>query len=84
MADFTVVALFGLAGAIMWIVIGWRAMKAHEKIADSLEEMLRASRPPSVSLFTKFPNSEVCPRCGYTIPAGVAKCPNCAAPRPAQ
>jgi hypothetical protein len=28
--------LFGIITAIVWIVIGWRAMRAHEKISESL------------------------------------------------
>ena len=27
---------FGILTAIIWIVIGWRAMRAHEKIADNI------------------------------------------------
>jgi len=83
MNDVTFVVLIGMAGTVLWLVIGWRAMKAHEKIADSLEEFVRGSRgEPGVSLFIKFPNSESCPRCGYTIPAATPKCPHCGAPRP--
>ena len=29
---------------ILWIVIGWRAMKAHEKIADKLEQITVAQK----------------------------------------
>lgn len=29
--------LFGAAVTIFWMWIGWRAMRAHERIADSLE-----------------------------------------------
>ena len=28
--------LFGLAIAVLWLWIGWRAMRAHERIADAL------------------------------------------------
>lgn len=28
--------VLGILTAIIWIVIGWRAMRAHEKIADSV------------------------------------------------
>ena len=27
----------GLLTTIVWIVVGWRAMRAHERIADALE-----------------------------------------------
>ena len=33
--------LFGIFTTILWLVIGWRAMRAHEKIADSAEWLAR-------------------------------------------
>jgi hypothetical protein len=33
--------LWGLFVTVMWMVIGWRAMKAHEKIADAVQEHFR-------------------------------------------
>jgi hypothetical protein len=36
--------LWGLFVTVIWMVIGWRAMKAHEKIADSVQEYLRERR----------------------------------------
>ena len=33
--------LFGLFSAIFWLVVGWRAMRAHEKLADSMEWFAR-------------------------------------------
>ncbi len=33
--------LWALFTAILWLVIGWRAMRAHEKIADLLEWIAR-------------------------------------------
>ena len=38
------VTLFGIASAIFWMVVGWRAMRAHERIADAAEETARKSR----------------------------------------
>ena len=35
------VALFGIASAIFWMVVGWRAMRAHERIADAAEQAAR-------------------------------------------
>ena len=29
-----------LAMLIFWTVVGWRAMKAHEKLADAVERMV--------------------------------------------
>lgn len=31
---------FGILSAIIWIVIGWRAMRAHERMADSVVQHL--------------------------------------------
>lgn len=31
---------FAIAVTITWLVIGWRAMRAHEQIADALRERL--------------------------------------------
>lgn len=31
--------LWGLAVTIFWMVCAWRAMRAHEKLADSVEEI---------------------------------------------
>ncbi len=33
--------LIGLFGVIFWMVVGWRAMRAHEKLADSMEWLAR-------------------------------------------
>lgn len=33
--------LFSIFTTIIWFVIGWRAMRAHEKIADYIELMAR-------------------------------------------
>ncbi len=27
--------------SVFWMITGWRAMRAHEKLADSLEQMAR-------------------------------------------
>ena len=32
-----VAVLAALFSAIFWMVVGWRAMRAHERIADSVE-----------------------------------------------
>ena len=34
----------GIAVSVFWMVVGWRAMKAHEKLADAAEEMSRRTR----------------------------------------
>ncbi|MYB63626.1 hypothetical protein F4083_03040 [Candidatus Poribacteria bacterium] len=33
--------LFNISITILWFVIGWRAMRAHEKLADYIEFMVR-------------------------------------------
>jgi hypothetical protein len=38
------VVLWGLFVTILWLVIGWRAMRAHEKIADAVQEYIRRQR----------------------------------------
>lgn len=35
------VALVGLASAVFWMVVGWRAMRAHERLADAAEQAAR-------------------------------------------
>lgn len=31
-------AAFGVVVSIFWMWVGWRAMRAHERIADSLQD----------------------------------------------
>lgn len=33
--------LIGIITTVLWLVIGWRAMRAHEKMADYIEVMVR-------------------------------------------
>ena len=33
--------LFGIITPIFWMVVGWRAMRAHERIADASERAAR-------------------------------------------
>ncbi len=45
--------LWAVFTAIFWMVVGWRAMRAHEKIADSVEQLTRQNsrqEPQSGSL----------------------------------
>lgn len=40
MAGFAALAmLLGIISTVFWMVCGWRAMRAHEKLADSLERL---------------------------------------------
>ncbi|RKU24140.1 hypothetical protein C6503_01540 [Candidatus Poribacteria bacterium] len=34
------VMLLGIFSTIFWMVVSWRAMKAHEKLADAVERMM--------------------------------------------
>lgn len=40
----TFAVIFGLIQMILWLVIGWRAMRAHEDIAASLDSLTRHIR----------------------------------------
>jgi len=43
-ADSVIVALatiVGIASALLWIYIGWRAMTAHERLAKAVELLAR-------------------------------------------
>lgn len=46
-AGFTLLAVvtgfFGLLTSLFWMWVGWRAMRAHERIADSLQAPERES-----------------------------------------
>jgi uncharacterized membrane protein len=37
----------GIASALLWLYIGWRAMRAHERLASAAEQIARSSRAPS-------------------------------------
>lgn len=57
MGDVAALAIFGMIVSsfvtIFWMITGWRAMKAHEKLADSVESLARQSNrqePQSGSL----------------------------------
>lgn len=41
--EFIIVFMYALAAiiTILWLIIGWRAMRAHEKLADSMEWLAR-------------------------------------------
>lgn len=49
----TLAVLWAVFTAIFWMVVGWRAMRAHEKLSDSVEQIARQSNrqePQSGSL----------------------------------
>ncbi len=41
------IVLWGLFVTIFWMVVGWRAMKAHEKLADATERIAKKG-PPAI------------------------------------
>lgn len=57
--------LLGLIITVLWLVIGWRAMRAHERLADGQDaiatELRRISQPPS-SAPQRTPLSEIDPK----------------------
>ncbi len=51
--------LFGLITSIYWMIVGWRAMQAHEKVADSLEWIARQSaRTNNTNIHTEEDSSD--------------------------
>lgn len=34
------VAFFGFVTTVFWMIVGWRAMRAHERIASTIDETL--------------------------------------------
>jgi uncharacterized membrane protein len=36
------VTVAGIASASFWMVVGWRAMRAHERLAEAAEQAARA------------------------------------------
>ena len=45
--------LVGIATSIFWMVVGWRAMRAHERIAEASEKT--AGIPPK----PKYPDDKL-------------------------
>jgi uncharacterized membrane protein len=42
---FAILAVFaGIVSAIFWMVVGWRAMRAHERLAEAAEQANRKLR----------------------------------------
>ena len=37
----TVAGLVGIAITIFWMIVAWRAMRAHERLAQATEELAR-------------------------------------------
>ncbi len=41
--------LIGIASAIFWMVVGWRAMRAHEQMAECCDGWLRIRREERIN-----------------------------------
>ena len=41
--------LIGVATAVFWMVVGWRAMRAHERLADAAERRARQTGSGEIS-----------------------------------
>lgn len=71
------VMLAGTAGWVVVVIAIWRAMKAHEQIAETLGIALLGKRPrPPPPEYDASEPAE-CMKCQGTIPAGQTKCPQC-------
>ena len=53
-----VAVIWGLFITIFWLVVAWRAMRAHERLASAAEELARKNRP------------DAAPRSNPQVPAG--------------
>lgn len=57
--------LFGLFVTIFWLVIGWRAMKAHERIGDAAAEWMHLQRAErEAKRRAERPDAPIYPRYG--------------------
>jgi hypothetical protein len=55
-------AVFSLLLTVIWMIIGWRAMKAHEKIASDLSKLVDSSRKtelPASTLPSTIPSATI-------------------------
>ena len=53
--------LVGIASAIYWMVVGWRAMRAHEEIANCCEGWLRIRREERIMALRKAEGTATTP-----------------------
>lgn len=44
---------FGILSAILWLIIGWRAMRAHEKIGDQVKRYVDFATTPDLQNLRK-------------------------------
>lgn len=70
--------IWGLFVTVFWMVIGYRAMKAHEKIADQAEHYVHG-RPVNTPKPTVPTQSYECPKCNMISKETTVEgnCPHC-------
>jgi hypothetical protein len=75
---FWLVLILGMVASwTISLIVMWRAMKAHEQIAETLRIALLGKRPKPPSLEFDASEPAECMKCGGTIPPGQVKCPSC-------
>jgi uncharacterized membrane protein len=69
----------GIALVIFWMVVAWRAMRAHERIADAWD---RANPKPKNKSEVDAEAVKPCVSCGKMIPKSYTKCLHCGHTQP--
>jgi len=64
----------GLAVMVFWMVVAWRAMRAHERIADAWERSAKGETDPNAV--------KPCAACGKMMPKNYTKCLHCGHTQP--
>ncbi len=62
------VTIWGIIVTVFWMVVGWRAMRAHERIAEMLNSHLT---------LTELEKTWACPKCKTTNPNSRNTCRSC-------
>jgi uncharacterized membrane protein len=70
----TISFVVGLTVMVFWMVVAWRAMRAHERIADAWERSTKGE--------TDSDAVKPCASCGKPIPKHYTKCLHCGQPQP--
>jgi len=70
--------LAGIAMTVFWMVVGWRAMRAHERIATASE---RANSDSTAKREDAAEGTKPCSACGKPMPKSYSKCLHCGAPQ---
>ncbi|MEZ5303702.1 MAG: hypothetical protein R3F11_24120 [Verrucomicrobiales bacterium] len=54
--------VWGLGITVLWIIIGWRAMRAHERLAESIRKLVEGSPEKSTQPPERPPTPSPAPR----------------------